>query len=86
MSGEPSNDEARAGRTAFARAYDALGHVGGFILAVMTAAVFLQVALRFLGSASIDGLDEVPRFLPPDHSHRFFRGESRARPYLRLKA
>ena len=63
MSGEPSDDEARAGRTAFARAYDALGHVGGLILAVMTAAVFLQVVLRFLGSASIDGLDEVPRFL-----------------------
>ena len=29
----------------------------------MTAAVFLQVVLRFLGSVSIDGLDEVPRFL-----------------------
>ena len=66
MSGEPSGDEARAGRTAFARAYDALGHVGGFILAVMTAAVFLQVVLRFLGSASIDGLDEVPN-VPLSH-------------------
>jgi TRAP-type C4-dicarboxylate transport system permease small subunit len=63
VSGEPSSDEARAGRTAFACAYETLGHVGGFILAVMTAAVFLQVVLRFLGSASIDGLDEVPRFL-----------------------
>jgi TRAP-type C4-dicarboxylate transport system permease small subunit len=63
VSGEPSNDKARAGRAAFACAYNALGHVGGFILAVMTAAVFLQVVLRFLGSVSIDGLDEVPRFL-----------------------
>ncbi len=63
MSDEPSADGARAGRTAFARAYDALGHVGGFILAVMAAAVFLQVVLRFLGSTGIDGLEEVPRFL-----------------------
>jgi TRAP-type C4-dicarboxylate transport system permease small subunit len=45
------------------RAYDALGHVGGLILAVMAAAVFLQVVLRFLGWAGIDGLEEVPRFL-----------------------
>ena len=45
------------------RAYDALGHVGGLILAVMAAAVFLQVVLRFLGSTGIDGLDEVPRYL-----------------------
>ena len=45
------------------RAYDALGHVGGLILAVMAGAVFLQVVMRFLGRAGIDGLDEVPRFL-----------------------
>ena len=45
------------------RAYDAFGHVGGLILAVMAAAVFLQVVLRFLGQAGIDGLEEVPRYL-----------------------
>lgn len=45
------------------RAYDALGHVGGLILAVMTGAVFLQVVMRFLGWAGIDGIDEVPRYL-----------------------
>ncbi len=49
--------------TPLARAYDALGHVGGAILAVMTGAVFLQVVLRFVGSAGFDGLEEVPRFL-----------------------
>jgi TRAP-type C4-dicarboxylate transport system permease small subunit len=65
MAGETSADGARASHAAlvFARAYDALGHVGGFILAVMTGAVFLQVVLRFLGWATIDGLEEVPRFL-----------------------
>ena len=45
------------------RAYDALGNVGGLILAIMTGAVFLQVVLRFLGRAGIDGLEEVPRYL-----------------------
>jgi TRAP-type C4-dicarboxylate transport system permease small subunit len=44
-------------------AYDGLGHVGGAILAVMTAAVFLQVVMRFLGWAGIDGIEEVPRYL-----------------------
>lgn len=43
--------------------YEALGHVGGLILAVMTAAVFIQVVLRFLGQTGIDGLEEVPRYL-----------------------
>ena len=50
-------------KSAFAHFYDALGHLGGFILAVMTAAVFLQVVLRYAGSAGFDGLEEVPRFL-----------------------
>jgi TRAP-type C4-dicarboxylate transport system permease small subunit len=45
------------------RAYDALGHLGGLILAIMTAAVFIQVVMRFLGHAGIDGLEEVPRYL-----------------------
>jgi TRAP-type C4-dicarboxylate transport system permease small subunit len=46
-----------------ARIYDGLGNVGGLILAVMTAAVFLQVVLRYLGLTGIDGLEEVPRYL-----------------------
>ena len=45
------------------RAYEVLGLVGGLILAIMTGAVFLQVVLRFIGRAGIDGLEEVPRFL-----------------------
>jgi TRAP-type transport system small permease protein len=45
------------------RAYDALGHVGGLILAIMTAAVFTQVVGRYLGWTLIDGLEEVPRYL-----------------------
>lgn len=45
------------------RAYDGLGHVGGVILAVMAGAVFLQVVLRYMGWAAIDGLEEVPRYL-----------------------
>jgi TRAP-type C4-dicarboxylate transport system permease small subunit len=49
--------------TAYARFYDLLGHLGGLILAVMTAAVFLQVVLRYAGAAGFDGLEEVPRFL-----------------------
>ena len=49
--------------TPMRRAYDALGHVGGLILAVMTGAVFLQVVLRYLGLVGIDGLEEVPRYL-----------------------
>jgi len=57
-------DSAGADRkSAFAHFYDALGHLGGVILAVMTAAVFLQVVLRYAGSAGFDGLEEVPRFL-----------------------
>ena len=45
------------------RAYEALGHVGGVILAVMAGAVFLQVVLRYFGLVGIDGLEEVPRYL-----------------------
>lgn len=48
---------------ALRRAYDALGYIGGFILAVMAGAVCLQVVLRFLGRVGIDGLEEVPRYL-----------------------
>jgi TRAP-type C4-dicarboxylate transport system permease small subunit len=45
------------------RVYEALGHVGGAILAVMAGAVFLQVVLRYFGIVGIDGLEEVPRYL-----------------------
>jgi TRAP-type transport system small permease protein len=61
------DQEAAAGASPAAdplkRSYDVLGHVGGLILAIMAGAVFLQVVLRFLGWAAIDGLDEVPRYL-----------------------
>jgi TRAP-type transport system small permease protein len=61
------NREAAAGAEPAAdplkRPYDVLGHVGGLMLAIMAGAVFLQVVLRFLGWAAIDGLDEVPRYL-----------------------
>ena len=45
------------------RFYDAVGQIGGLILAVMTAAVFLQVVFRFIGWTGIDGLEEVPLYL-----------------------
>ena len=46
-----------------ARLYDGLGLLGGALLAVMALAVFVQVALRYVGRAAFDGLDEVPRYL-----------------------
>jgi TRAP-type C4-dicarboxylate transport system permease small subunit len=46
-----------------ARAYDALGLLGGLVLAVMTLAVFLQVALRYLFAYAPPGIEEVPRYL-----------------------
>jgi len=61
--GASGEREAPRAPSAYARFYDALGHLGGFILAVMTAAVFVQVVLRYAGSAGFDGLEEVPRFL-----------------------
>ena len=45
------------------RVYEGLGYLGGAILAVMTAAVIGSVALRWLGSQLVEGLDELPRFL-----------------------
>ena len=65
MAADPSHGPAGRERAAalWASAYDALGHVGGLILAVMAGAVCLQVVMRFLGSSGIDGLDEVPRYL-----------------------
>ncbi|MBM3620473.1 MAG: TRAP transporter small permease [Alphaproteobacteria bacterium] len=49
--------------SAGARLYDLLGYVGGVILAAMTAAVFAQVILRYLGLTGIDGIEEIPRYL-----------------------
>jgi TRAP-type transport system small permease protein len=65
MSADPGDAPAGDSRGAriWSGAYDALGHVGGLILAIMAGAVFLQVVLRFLGRTGIDGLEEVPRYL-----------------------
>jgi TRAP-type transport system small permease protein len=65
MAADPSDASAGNERAAevWTRSYSVLGHVGGLILAIMTAAVFLQVVLRYLGRAGIDGLEEVPRYL-----------------------
>lgn len=62
--GNPETAE-RAPETlsAGARLYDGFANIGGLILAVMTAAVFVQVVLRYLGLVGIDGLEEVPRYL-----------------------
>lgn len=45
------------------RVYGALGLLGGAVLALMTLAVFLQVVLRYVFAYSVEGLDEVPRYL-----------------------
>jgi TRAP-type C4-dicarboxylate transport system permease small subunit len=65
MAADPNAGPAGDGRAAglWSRAYDALGLLGGLILAIMTAAVFIQVVMRFLGRAGIDGIEEVPRYL-----------------------
>ncbi len=60
--GEAQADAGPAGGR-WARFYDVLGYVAGSILAIMAAAVFIQVVLRFVGWAGIDGLEEVPRYL-----------------------
>jgi len=61
-SSDSAADRGRAGRL-WAGAYDALGHIGGLILAIMSGAVCLQVLMRFMGLTGIDGLEEVPRYL-----------------------
>ena len=45
------------------RAYDGLGYLGGLVLALITAAVFLQVILRYVFAVGIEGLEEIPRYL-----------------------
>ena len=65
MTPDSSDSAADRGRAAglWAGAYDALGHIGGLILAIMSGAVCLQVLMRFMGLTGIDGLEEVPRYL-----------------------
>ena len=65
MTPESSDSAADRGRAGglWTGAYDALGHIGGLILAIMSGAVCLQVLRRFLGLTGIDGLEEVPRYL-----------------------
>ena len=60
--GGHSADQAPAGGI-WGRFYEGLGYLAGLILAIMAGAVFLQVMLRYIGWAGIDGLDEVPRYL-----------------------
>ena len=60
--GGHSADQAPAGGI-WGRFYEVLGYLAGLILAIMAGAVFLQVMLRYIGWAGIDGLDEVPRYL-----------------------
>ena len=60
--GGHSADQAPAGGI-WARFYEGLGYLAGLILAIMAGAVFLQVILRYVGWAGIDGLDEMPRYL-----------------------
>jgi len=61
-SSDSAADRGRAGGL-WVGAYDALGHIGGLILAIMAGAVCLQVLMRFMGLTGIDGLEEVPRYL-----------------------
>jgi TRAP-type C4-dicarboxylate transport system permease small subunit len=61
-SSDGAADRGRAGGL-WTGAYDALGHIGGLILAIMSGAVCLQVLMRFMGLTGIDGLEEVPRYL-----------------------
>ena len=63
MAAAPGTHGSAPPPTGWGRFYGVLGHIGGLILAVMTAAVFVQVVLRFLGRSGIDGLEEVPRYL-----------------------
>jgi len=62
-SGGEAGAEASPAGGRWAQFYDGLGYVAGAILAIMAAAVFIQVVLRALGWAGIDGLEEIPRYL-----------------------
>jgi TRAP-type transport system small permease protein len=60
---EQDPESARPAPSLGTHLYNALAHLGGIVLAVMTLAVFVQVVLRYLGLTGIDGLEEVPRYL-----------------------
>jgi TRAP-type C4-dicarboxylate transport system permease small subunit len=60
---EPPIDSVPEPPSAGRRLYDGLAYLGGVILAVMTAAVFMQVIFRYIGITGIDGIEEIPRFL-----------------------
>jgi TRAP-type transport system small permease protein len=45
------------------RVYDGLGFLGGVLLAIMVLSVFVQVLIRRFFMFSVDGIEEVPRFL-----------------------
>ncbi len=71
-----------------ARGYEGLGLLGGLILAVMTAAVFLQVVLRYVFAYAVEGLDEVPRYcfvwlVMIGAAAAMYRGEHTALHYFR---
>ena len=83
IAGAPRPEPPSAG----ARIYDGFANIGGLILAVMTAAVFIQVVLRYLGLSGIDGLEEVPRYLfvwliAIGAAAAMFRGEHTALDYF----
>lgn len=63
MTGAPGSGSGAPFGRAGTRFYEALGLLGGVILAFMTLAVFVQVVTRFTGHAAFDGLDEIPRYL-----------------------
>jgi TRAP-type C4-dicarboxylate transport system permease small subunit len=46
-----------------ARVYEGLGFLAGALLAIMVLAVFVQVLIRRFFMFSVDGIDELPRFL-----------------------
>lgn len=58
----PGRDERPFGRWG-TRIYDGFGFLGGALLAIMVAAVFGQVLIRRFFMFSVDGIEEVPRFL-----------------------
>ncbi|MEZ5856853.1 MAG: TRAP transporter small permease [Hyphomicrobiaceae bacterium] len=64
QSREPAGDDGGFG---FGRVIDGVftvcGWIAGLILAIMAAAVFMGVMVRFAGSQAFEGLDEVPRYL-----------------------
>ncbi|HVQ76207.1 MAG TPA: TRAP transporter small permease [Candidatus Binatia bacterium] len=94
MSGSPPLDPDRRGAPAApfgrggARLYEAIGYLAGAVLAAMTVAVFVQVVLRYIGHAGVDGLDEAPRYLfvwlvMLGAAAAMYRGEHTALEYFR---